>query len=79
MGHAASAHMSLRDLRHFFAVGAVVLGESLAMMGDILGRTRVKTTARVSHLATEAHMGKAGRAVESHGPGSRLNEAVKMA
>ena len=34
-----------------FASGAVALGESLPMIGKLLGHTQVQTTARYAHLA----------------------------
>jgi integrase len=41
----------IHDLRHSFASGAVALGESLPMIGKLLGHTQVQTTARYAHLA----------------------------
>lgn len=43
----------LHDLRHTFASGAVALGESLPMIGKLLGHTQVQTTARYAHLAAD--------------------------
>ena len=43
----------LTDLRHSFASGAVALGESLPMIGKLLGHTQVQTTARYAHLAAD--------------------------
>ena len=40
----------LHDLRHSFASRALVLGESLPMIGKLLGHTRVQTTARYAHV-----------------------------
>ena len=40
----------LHDLRHSFASRALALGESLPMIGKLLGHTQVQTTARYAHL-----------------------------
>jgi integrase len=45
------ADVRIHDLRHSFASGAVALGESLPMIGKLLGHTQVQTTARYAHLA----------------------------
>jgi integrase len=47
------AHVRIHDLRHSFASGAVALGESLPMIGKLLGHTQVQTTARYAHLAAD--------------------------
>ena len=41
----------LHDLRHSFASRALALGESLPMIGKLLGHSQVQTTARYAHLA----------------------------
>ena len=41
------------DLRYSFASEAVMGGESLPMVGRILGHTQVQTTARYAHLADD--------------------------
>jgi len=43
----------LHDLRHSFASGAVGLGETLPMIGKLLGHSQVQTTARYAHLADD--------------------------
>ena len=43
----------IHDLRHSFASGAVALGESLPVIGKLLGHTQVQTTARYAHLAAD--------------------------
>ena len=40
----------IHDLRHSFASHALALGESLPMIGKLLGHTQVQTTARYAHL-----------------------------
>jgi integrase len=47
------ADVRIHDLRHSFASGAVALGESLPMIGKLLGHTQVQTTARYAHLAAD--------------------------
>jgi integrase len=47
------ADVRIHDLRHSFASGAVTLGESLPMIGKLLGHTQVQTTARYAHLAAD--------------------------
>ena len=44
----------LHDLRHTFASRALALGESLSMIGDLLGHRMVSTTARYAHLARDS-------------------------
>ena len=43
----------IHDLRHTFASGAVMMGESLPMVGKLLGHTQAQTTARYAHLADD--------------------------
>ena len=43
----------IHDLRHTFASEAVMSGESLPMIGKILGHTQTQTTARYAHLADD--------------------------
>lgn len=43
----------IHDLRHSFASNAVGLGESLPMIGKLLGHNHVQTTARYAHLADD--------------------------
>ena len=44
----------LHDLRHSYASRALALGESLPMIGDLLGHRMVSTTARYAHLARDS-------------------------
>ena len=57
----------IHDLRHSFASRALALGESLPMIGKLLGHTQVQTTARYAHLAREAVHDAATRVAESLG------------
>jgi len=43
----------IHDLRHTFASEAVMTGESLHMVGKILGHTQPQTTARYAHMADD--------------------------
>ena len=43
----------IHELRHTFASEAVMGGESLPMVGRILGHTQAQTTARYAHLADD--------------------------
>ena len=52
LGGTAITH--IRDLRHSFASRALSLGESLPMIGKLLGHTKVETTARYAHLARDS-------------------------
>ena len=54
--------MRLHDCRHSFASRALALGESLPMIGRMLGHSEVKTTARYAHLA-RASVHEAGERV----------------
>ena len=43
----------LHDLRHSYASRALALGQSLPMIGKLLGHRQVETTARYAHLAND--------------------------
>ncbi|WRH77386.1 MAG: tyrosine-type recombinase/integrase [Sphingobium sp.] len=49
----------IHDLRHTFASTAVGAGQSLPMIGALLGHTQVQTTARYAHLASAPVKGAA--------------------
>ena len=59
--------MRIHDLRHSFASKALALGESLTMIGKLLGHTQVQTTARYAHLARDSMQNAASRITESIG------------
>ena len=42
------------DLRHSYASRALSLGESLPMIGKLLGHRKMQTTARYAHLARDS-------------------------
>ena len=58
----------IHDLRHSFASRALALGESLTMIGRLLGHTDVGSTARYAHLARDAEkvaVSKVGDSIET--------------
>ena len=57
----------LHDLRHSFASRALALGESLPVIGKLLGHSEIQTTARYSHLAEDSVMESAARIAASIG------------
>ena len=57
--------MRLHDCRHSYASRALALGESLPMIGRLLGHTQVETTARYAHLAQDSVKESAVRVADS--------------
>ena len=57
----------IHDLRHSFASRALALGESLPMIGKLLGHTQVQTTARYAHLARDSVKASASKIADSIG------------
>ena len=57
----------LHDLRHSFASRALALGESLPVIGKLLGHTQIQTTARYAHLAEDSVKESAARIAASIG------------
>ena len=55
----------IHDLRHSFASRALALGESLPMIGKLLGHGKIETAARYAHLARDSVHESAGRVAES--------------
>ena len=55
----------LHDLRHSYASRALALGESLSMIGKLLGHSKVETTARYAHLARDVEKVSAARVATS--------------
>ena len=66
----------IHDLRHSFASRALALGESLTMIGKLLGHTQVQTTARYAHLARDSIQTAAARITGSIG-GNLLGDHEK--
>ena len=62
---AGLADMRIHDVRHSYASRALALGESLPMIGRLLGHTQVETTARYAHLAQDSVRESAIRVAES--------------
>ena len=65
----------IHDLRHSFASRALALGESLPMIGKLLGHTQVQTTARYAHLQRDSIKASASRIAGSIGADIRKREA----
>ncbi len=65
--HAELEGVRIHDLRHSFASRALALGESLPMIGKILGDTQVQTTARYAQLANESVKASGSRVGDSIG------------
>ena len=55
----------IHDLRHSYASRALALGESLPMIGKLLGHSQVETTARYAHLARNSVQEAAVRIADS--------------
>src|SRR5262249_52984776 len=53
--------LRIHDLRHSFASVAAGEGESLAIIGKLLGHSQVQTTARYAHLAPDPVQATADR------------------
>ena len=57
----------VHDLRHSYASRALALGESLPVIGWLLGHARVGTTAKYAHLVRDAEKAAAARTGDSIG------------
>ena len=57
----------IHNIWHSFASRALALGESLTMIGKLLGHTQVQTTARYAHLARDSIQSAASRITGSIG------------
>ena len=55
----------LHDLRHSFASRALALGETLPVIGKLLGHSNIETTARYAHLPDDSVREAAERIAES--------------
>ena len=60
-------NVRIHDCRHSYASRALALGESLTMIGRLLGHTKVSSTARYAHLARETERASAARVGSSIG------------
>ena len=57
----------VHDLRHSYASRALALGESLTIIGRLLGHAKVETTAKYAHLVRDAEKAAAARTGDSIG------------
>ncbi len=55
----------IHDLRHSFASRALALGETLPVIGKLLGHSDIETTARYAHLAQHSIHEAAERVAKS--------------
>ena len=62
---AALEDVRIHDLRHSFASRALALGETLPVIGKLLGHSDIETTARYAHLAHDSIYETAERIAES--------------
>ena len=69
----------IHDLRHSFASRALALGESLTMIGKLLGHTQAQTTARYAHLARDSIQTAASRITNSIGDNLMGSDATSNA
>ena len=53
------------DVRHRFASRALALGESLSMIGELLGHNKIDTTARYAQLARDSTKASSARVADS--------------
>ena len=67
----------IHDLRHSYASRALALGESLTMIGKLLGHTQVQTTARYAHLARDSIQTAAARITGSIGGNLSSNQGAE--
>jgi site-specific recombinase XerD len=61
---AGQPDLRLHDLRHAFASVAVAGGDSLYVVGKLLGHRHAATTARYAHLAADPALAAATRTAE---------------
>ena len=61
------ADVRLHDIRHSFASRALALGESLPMIGKLLGHSKIGTTERYAHLARDSIKTSSARVADSIG------------
>ncbi len=62
---AALEDVRIHDLRHSFASRALALGETLPVIGKLLGHSDIETTARYAHLAHDSIHETAERIAQS--------------
>ena len=64
-GRCGLEDVRIHDLRHSFASRALALGESLNMIGRLLGHTDIASTARYAHLVRDAEKVAAAKVGDS--------------
>ena len=57
----------IHDIRHSFASRALALGESLSMIGKLLGHNKIETTSRYAHLRRDSIKASSARVADSIG------------
>ena len=57
--------LRIHDIRHSYASRALALGESLPMIGKLLGHRQIETTARYAHLTRGSVRASAARIADS--------------
>jgi len=60
-GKAGLGDVRIHDLRHSWASRALAVGESLSMIGKLMGHGQVATTARYAHLARDTEKASAAK------------------
>ena len=55
----------IHDLRHSWASRALALGESLSMIGKLLGHRQIRTTSRYAHLERDSVKASTARVADS--------------
>ena len=66
------------ELRHSYASKVLALGESLTIIGKLLGHTQVQTTARYAHLARDSIQTAAARITGSIGGNLAVEPAGRV-
>jgi integrase len=71
--------LRIHDLRHSYASLAASDGESLSIIGKLLGHTQAQTTARYAHLAPASVRATAERIADAIAQAMNLNPAMPQA
>ena len=58
-------NVRIHDIRHSFASRALALGESLSMIGNLLGHNKIDTTSRYAHLRRDSIKESSARVADS--------------
>ena len=65
--HAGLAEVRIHDVRHTFASRTLARGQSLSMIGELLGHNNMYATFRYGHLARDSTKASSARVAESIG------------